>query len=233
LEQPGAEFTDIPRRSITHCIGRIESLPEVRLGGLDTYPTKRFDVLWWSSAEKLLDTYFSPKGSIVKYRLVAFIVAFGIIACDQLSKWWVSATRPLFSVIRGLFTIDYVENTGAAFGIFQGKLNFLILISVIATGFLVFMIFYERSGQWLMFAALASILGGTAGNLLDRIRLRYVVDFLQFYLKIGERYYYWPSFNVADTTISVGVGLLILAMILQEHQAKRFAQPPEVLSEPE
>lgn len=160
----------------------------------------------------------------MKQRIFAFTLAVGVIVLDQLTKLWVSQAKPFIKVIPDLFTIHYVENTGAAFGILQNKLPFLILVSVIAAGILIFLIVYEKSSRWTMFAALGCILGGATGNLLDRIRLRYVVDFLQFYVKLGGKYYYWPSFNIADTAISTGVGLLILTMIIQEYQAKQNAQ---------
>ncbi len=155
----------------------------------------------------------------MKQRIFALALALGLLAADQLTKLWIGAAKPLIHVIPGFFTIHYVENTGAAFGILQDKLPFLILVSVAATGLLVGMIFYERSSRWMMFAALGCILGGTVGNLLDRIRLRYVVDFLRFYVKWGDEYHYWPSFNIADSAISIGVGLLLLTMLLQERAA--------------
>ena len=162
----------------------------------------------------------------MKHRIFAFTLVFALLAADQFTKLWISAAKPLTHVLPGFFTIHYVENTGAAFGILQDKLPFLILVSVAASGILAGLIFYERSSRWTMFAALGCILGGTIGNLIDRIRLRYVVDFLQFYIKLGEKYYYWPSFNIADSAISIGVGLLILTMILQEREAKHLAQQP-------
>lgn len=162
---------------------------------------------------------------LVTYRMLALALAAGILAADQLTKLWISATKPLLHVIPGFFTIHYVENTGAAFGILHDKLPFLILVSIAASGILVGLILYEKSSRGLMFAALGSILGGTLGNLIDRVRLRYVVDFLKFYIRMGERTYVWPSFNIADTAISVGVGLLILSMILQERDARQSAQP--------
>jgi len=168
----------------------------------------------------------------VKQRIFALTLALALLAADQLTKLWISAVKPLTHVIPGFFTIHYVENSGAAFGILQGKQPFLIVVSVAASGILAGLIFYERSSRWTMFAALGCILGGTVGNLIDRIRLRYVVDFLQFYLKLGEKYYYWPSFNIADSAISIGVGLLILTMILQEREATHQPQqPPTPMSE--
>jgi signal peptidase II len=167
----------------------------------------------------------------VKQRIFAFTLAIGIIIIDQLAKLWVSQAKPFIKIIPDFFTIHYVENTGAAFGILQNKLPFLILVSIIASGILIFLIVHEKSSRWTMFAALGCILGGATGNLIDRIRLRYVVDFLQFYVRLGEKYYYWPSFNVADTAISVGVGLLILTMILQEYQAKQAAQTQKISEE--
>ena len=161
----------------------------------------------------------------MKRRVIALILAVSITVLDQLTKFLISETKPFLQIIPGFFNIHYIENTGAAFGILQGKLAFLAIVSTIAIGVLVFLIFHERPPRWGMLIALACILGGTCGNLIDRVRLRYVVDFLQFYITISQKTYYWPSFNVADTFISIGVGLLILFMLFFQEQQ------PNVISE--
>ncbi len=150
----------------------------------------------------------------MKRRLAVLSIAAAIFVFDQITKFWVSQARPNFQVIPGFFNIHYVENTGAAFGILQGRQTFLALVSILAIGILLFLIIYEREEKKGMFSALALILGGTCGNLIDRVRLGYVVDFLQLYVKLYGKYYYWPSFNVADSAITIGVGLLIVLTLI-------------------
>lgn len=163
----------------------------------------------------------------MKQRIFALILAVSITLLDQWTKLLVSQTKPFLQIIPGFFNIHYIENTGAAFGILQGKLTFLAIISTIAMGVLVFLIFHERPPRWGMLIALACILGGTCGNLIDRVRLKYVVDFLQFYITVSQKTYYWPSFNVADTSISIGVGLLIVFMLLfPDQQANSVIEEP-------
>jgi signal peptidase II len=156
----------------------------------------------------------------VKKRLAILSISGIIIVLDQITKFWISQNRPNFQVIPGFFNIHYVENTGAAFGILQGKQIFLTLVSIIAIGVLLLLIIYEREEKRGMLYALALILGGTCGNLIDRIRLEYVVDFLQFYVKLGGKHYYWPSFNVADSAITIGVGILVIVTLWQERKSK-------------
>jgi signal peptidase II len=160
----------------------------------------------------------------VKKRLAILSISGIIIVLDQITKFWISQNRPNLQVIPGFFNIHYVENTGAAFGILQGKQIFLTLVSIIAIGVLLFLIIYEREEKRGMLYALALILGGTCGNLIDRLRLGYVVDFLQFYVKFGGNHYYWPSFNVADSAITTGVGILIIVTLWQERMSKKDRQ---------
>jgi len=115
------------------------------------------------------------------------------------------------SVIDGLFNITYVQNTGVAFGIFSSiasPVKTLLLSAFTIFAAAVVVTFSVRSSvrNRLLQIALALILGGALGNLYDRIAYGYVVDFLEFYF----RTYHWPSFNVADSAISVGVVLLAI-----------------------
>jgi signal peptidase II len=153
----------------------------------------------------------------VKKRLTILSIAGIIVVLDQITKVWVNRARPDFQVVPGFFDIHYVENTGAAFGILQNKQIFLTAVSLLAVGILLFLIFYEREGRKGMLYALALILGGTCGNLIDRVRQGYVVDFLKFYVNLYGKHFQWPSFNVADSAITVGVGLLILVTLKQEY----------------
>ncbi|GAK53448.1 lipoprotein signal peptidase [Candidatus Moduliflexus flocculans] len=157
----------------------------------------------------------------MKIRLSMYSLAVGIVLLDQVTKYWISQTKPYVNVIPGFFNVVYVENTGAAFGIFQGRLGILSLISLAAMTVLAVLIWqgqHERKGMLLAFAL---ILGGTCGNLIDRVRLKYVVDFLEFYIKT----YRWPSFNIADSAISTGVALLILLTLKDEFLRKKSTDP--------
>ena len=121
------------------------------------------------------------------------------------------------SVIDGFFNITYVRNTGVAFGIFD-PLSLpakSVLLSVFTAFAAVVVITYSvRSSlrNRLLQVALALVLGGALGNLYDRLAYGYVVDFLEFY--VGT--YHWPSFNVADSAISIGVALLALEILRNE-----------------
>src|SRR5438552_10823482 len=121
------------------------------------------------------------------------------------------------SVIDGLFNITYVRNTGVAFGIFSSISSPAksLLLSVFTAFAAIIVITYSvRSPvrNRLLQVALALILGGALGNLYDRLAYGYVVDFLELYF----RTYHWPSFNVADSAISIGVLLLALEILRSE-----------------
>lgn len=148
-----------------------------------------------------------------------------VVALDQLTKIWVLNTFSLYEVreiIPGLFNLTYLTNKGAAFGFLAGVTSvwrhyfFLGLVSV---ALVLLTVFYVRLRKDHPFygPALALIAGGAIGNLIDRIRLGAVVDFLDFYVA-GH---HWPAFNVADSAITVGVALFLVANILEERQKKR------------
>jgi signal peptidase II len=120
-------------------------------------------------------------------------------------------------VIDGFFNITYVRNTGVAFGIFSSISSPAksVLLSVFTAFAAVVVVTYSvrsPARNRLLQVALGLILGGALGNLYDRLAYGYVVDFLEFYA--GS--YHWPSFNVADSAISVGVGLLAIEIIRSE-----------------
>lgn len=147
----------------------------------------------------------------MKKRACMFSLSGFIVFLDQLTKYLVDTFQPNIVVIPGFFNLTYIKNAGAAFGIFQGKQTFLIGVSLLAIGLLLFLLLHEREEKTGLLLALALILGGTCGNLIDRIRSGVVIDFLLFYIK----QYQWPAFNVADSSISIGVGVLILVTLLE------------------
>ena len=142
-----------------------------------------------------------------------------VLILDQLTKWWVMASfAPLESleVVPGFFNLTFITNTGAAFGMFAGEQTiwrqlFFVGVAVLALVGLFFAYRHYREEGWLYLAAIGLIGGGAVGNVIDRLRFGAVIDFLDFY--IGD--HHWPAFNVADSAITVGVGLFILAGFLE------------------
>lgn len=142
------------------------------------------------------------------------IIVLGL-AADQLSKLWVVERLPLGGVVELLpfLRLHYVRNTGAAWSMFS---NSTLGLAVFSVGLVLLLLFWlyktpaERLGQK---AALSLIIGGALGNMLDRFRLGYVVDFWELP--------HWPVFNVADILLCCGVGLLALFMLLEEWGNKR------------
>ena len=156
----------------------------------------------------------------VQGRLPYILLVAATLAFDRWTKALIQKRFGLnesIPVIDGFFNITYVRNTGVAFGIFD-PLSLpakSVLLSVFTAFAAVVVIVYSvRSSvrNRLLQIALALILGGALGNLYDRIAYGYVVDFLEFY----ARSYHWPSFNVADSAISIGVALLALEILRNE-----------------
>ena len=141
-----------------------------------------------------------------------------VVVFDQVTKALIMAYFDLYelqSVIPGLFNLTYLTNTGAAFGMLAGAQSvwrqvFFVGVAVAAIGVMVFSYKQFRSQGRIFAHAIGLIAGGAVGNLIDRLRFGAVVDFLDFYLGT----HHWPAFNVADSAITVGVGLFILGTIL-------------------
>jgi signal peptidase II len=160
-------------------------------------------------------------------KLKVFLGALAVaLPLDQLSKLAVShslAFTDKVSIIDGFFYLTHVRNPGSAFGLFAGSpepYRSVFFIGVTGIAILMIFSFYKRlaPGDRLSALALGLILGGAAGNLIDRIRLGEVVDFLHFRLWEG---YSWPDFNLADSFIVVGVALLILELLATEGERRR------------
>jgi signal peptidase II len=161
-----------------------------------------------------------------------YVVAVVVFLIDYVSKKIIDRTVELDSeripVIGDFFIITHIRNNGAAFGMLQGARWFFLLITVVVVvGILWFLHRSYRTGSALLLFALAMILGGAIGNFLDRALFGEVVDFLQF--NFGE--YTFPIFNLADSAIVCGVGLIILDALLSMKQENKphdnGEQPPE------
>jgi len=152
-----------------------------------------------------------------KNDVIFFITAAAIILLDQITKHYIDSYMSVgdsFTVIQGLFNITHVRNPGAAFGIFSKspeifRTVFLIAVTSAAMVLILYYIRMNRERGGLLNLAMSLIFGGAIGNLIDRIRFGEVIDFLDFY--IGSNH--WPAYNVADSAISTGAVLLLLAMI--------------------
>lgn len=147
-----------------------------------------------------------------------------LIVLDQLSKVWVVNTLPLGGprdpLVLG-FHLTYVQNTGAAFGIFQNVTLLLALLSAfVVFGIVVYLLRHAHTTPKLLLSSLTLILSGAAGNLIDRVRLGYVIDFIDFYVPGVIDF---AIFNVADSCVVIGAGLLLLSSFTSRHKAP---QPP-------
>ncbi len=139
-----------------------------------------------------------------------FAVALAVVGVDQFTKALVSSLLPLGSglVLTPFFTLVDIRNSGAAFSLLAGEPGwqrlFFIGVASAASAVLVFLL-YRAQAKPLLATALSLILGGALGNLVDRVRLGEVVDFLYFHWgSLG-----WPAFNAADSAITVGAALLV------------------------
>ena len=143
-------------------------------------------------------------------------IAFAAVAADQLTKYLVTSRLALDDGVHvvGPFWIHHVQNSGIAFGLFSSATAVVIVATGIAVTWM--LVFFGRSGARhpVLPVALGLVIGGSTSNLLDRVRLGYVTDFLDFR--------YWPAFNLADSFICIGVVILLAALFA----ADRAPKPP-------
>ena len=139
-----------------------------------------------------------------------------IVALDQWSKWAIKTSFNLYQskpVIQDLLHFTYVTNDGMAFGLsFPGGKHVLLIMTILLTGFIVGFLWKEKNGHPLIKYGLALILSGAIGNLIDRLLYGKVVDFLD--LMIGN--FHWYIFNIADSSVTIGMILFIIHSIYIE-----------------
>ncbi len=159
------------------------------------------------------------------------LVAALVVVLDQLTKAWVANAFPLGGerqVIPGLFRLVHTRNRGIAFGLLGTSgptVQIGLLVVIVAIVLVVARQLGRTNGDALTACGLALILGGALGNLVDRVVRGEVVDFLDFYLGWGGREHHWPSFNLADSAISVGACCVILAELFVATRRKRASSP--------
>ena len=154
-----------------------------------------------------------------RYRKFApFLIFF--LALDLASKQWASVSLPFgkpVPLIPGLFQLTLVHNTGAAFGVGRSwSIPFFVVASLIALGVVGYLFHRLDPSEKFSLWGLVLILSGAVGNFVDRIRLGYVVDFLDFF--VGK--HHWPAFNVADAAITAGAALFALDLLKGKKKAK-------------
>ena len=144
--------------------------------------------------------------------IVDFLFALLLIAGDQISKYYailLLKDQPPYSVVDGVFELHYLENNGAAFGILQGQKFFFLFIASIIIGMILYVLFkmpYQKK-YIKLHLTLVLIASGAIGNLIDRVRFNYVVDFLYFSL------INFPVFNVADIYVTVAAFFLVILLL--------------------
>ena len=151
-----------------------------------------------------------------------FILLILVVCCDQLTKLWVMQNFGLYDsqvIIPGFFNFTYLTNTGAAFGMLAGQPALwrqVFFVGVALVALVAIFVLHKKiahESRWYT-VSLALIAGGALGNLIDRVRLGSVVDFLDVYITT----HHWPAFNVADSAISVGVGIFLLINFTQSRK---------------
>ena len=161
-----------------------------------------------------------------RYRLL-LIVSLIVLVLDQATKLHIAYHFPYgasMTVIDGFFSLVHVRNQGAAFGILADsamRVPFFVTVAVLACLGLLWYLSRLREDQRFLQFSLALIFAGAVGNLIDRIRLGEVIDFIDIYW----RSYHWPAFNVADSAITVGVVLLLIDTFIEERRNKRAQEP--------
>jgi signal peptidase II len=144
-----------------------------------------------------------------------WLIAVVVLILDQLTKFLVKANMTLgqsIPILKNIFHLTYIRNTGAGFGILQNQQVLLAWFSVFVIGVILYN--YDKIPEnWLIITSVAFILGGAVGNLIDRALLRYVIDFLDFRI--------WPAFNIADSALSLGVLGFIIYSFKNEKKHKK------------
>ncbi|PYT05879.1 MAG: signal peptidase II [Acidobacteria bacterium] len=173
----------------------------------------------------------ATKGGSMK--LWYLFIATLVLVFDQLTKYWVSVKLregDEIEIIKGLFKLSYTENPGIAFGMLNnGNVKWLLVsVSVAAIMVVVYYMMRTSISNTLLLWSLALLAAGICGNLIDRIRLGRVIDFILVYYKS----YQWPVFNIADTAITIGAALMAIELFLAPHAERPTVVEPVDVESP-
>jgi signal peptidase II len=185
-------------------------------------PPRRVDVRVGSSTNALRPISSAERrlNAGVTQWVALLVVAGTAVIADQLTKSIVTTRLPIGDAVASLgpFSIHHVQNTGIAFGLFAHSTTAVIVLTAAAVTAM--LVFFARQAQRhpLLPVALGLVIGGSVSNLVDRVRLGHVTDFLDFL--------YWPAFNLADTFIVVGVALLFVSFVASDRTSPRLGTAP-------
>jgi signal peptidase II len=144
-------------------------------------------------------------------------IPIGVLALDQLTKAWIRSSMSLnetIPVIGNVVRLTYIHNEGAAFGLSIGAYSsqIFLVLAAIASALVLYLLLTSPRGERMQRIALALILGGALGNIIDRIRWSMVVDFIQ----VGIAGHFWPIFNVADSAVTIGAAMLAWTYLFRD-----------------
>jgi len=193
-----------------------------------TEPARRVDVRVGSSTDALSPISTAKRSLAAGPAQWLALVAVGLaaVAADQLTKHIVTSTLQLDegTHVLGPLWIHHVQNSGIAFGLFASATAVVIVLTAIAVAWM--LAYFARSGgrHPILPVALGLVIGGSVSNMLDRVRLGHVTDFIDLR--------FWPAFNLADSFIVIGVGLLLAALLAAEREPRRSRHVRDAAARP-
>jgi signal peptidase II len=174
------------------------------------------------SEDKSKATPSKHRGGLRLFLIVAALV----VILDQLSKLWINPDQSPTQLLPGFLDLVYVRNYGAIFGLVHSHTELFIGLGIAGLVIILVFIYYFPPTTTVGAVSFALILGGIVGNLIDRIRLRYVIDFISFHV---HELFHWPTFNIADAALTVGIFMLIYYF----HKSGRFGKAYEPNHKPQ
>ena len=144
-----------------------------------------------------------------------YIIIIALVALDQTVKYFVRSNMSLgqsFPVISDILHITHISNSGGAFSILQGQTAVLVIIPTLLIAIIMIYMYKKRNGDFMLLVSLSLICGGGAGNLIDRVRLGAVVDYIDFRI--------FPVFNIADICVCCGCGLMLIYILIIDRKEK-------------
>lgn len=147
--------------------------------------------------------------------MIYYMLAALLIVVDQLSKWAILQNFELYEekiLLPGFLSLFYIQNRGAAWGIFEGRMIFFYIITVFVVGYLIYMFHKEKTDSKLVGVSFSLILSGAIGNFIDRLVNGFVVDMFRL------DFINFPIFNVADMCLTIGVALMLIHVLFFEKE---------------
>lgn len=147
-----------------------------------------------------------------------YIIALVIIIIDQITKYLTLENIALgetIPFIPNVLSFTYVQNTGAAWSILEGRMIFFYIVTVFVVGLLIYFLHHDAKESKLLSIAISMMLGGAIGNFIDRVIFQYVIDMLKL------EFISFPIFNIADVALTIGVALMIIGVIYEEFFANK------------